>query len=64
MSAEHGTAEVSEDGTLGSVDFAEEFDPHLARSARVGGVLYSISPEVILSHELQSPENKIGEVPA
>jgi inhibitor of cysteine peptidase len=47
---------------LGRVDFEEAFDPHLARSVRVGGVLYSISPDMVLGHELQSPENKISEV--
>lgn len=47
---------------LGQVDFEDEFDPHSARSVRVGDVLYSISPELIQAHELRSPENKISEL--
>lgn len=66
------TAEVSmrildidlDDGieSLGSVDFSEAFDPHLARSVRIGDALFSVSPNLIQIHELREPDNKIGEV--
>ncbi|MEO1526987.1 MAG: beta-propeller domain-containing protein [Planctomycetota bacterium] len=66
------TAEVSmrvldidiEDGisAFGTVDFDEAFDPHLARSLRIGDSLVSLSPTNILIHPLRDPTESIGEL--
>lgn len=64
------TAEVSmrvldidlEDGitALGTVDFDNAFDPHLARSVRIGDTLASVSPTAVLLNELRDPDQSLG----
>ncbi|MEL6110484.1 MAG: beta-propeller domain-containing protein, partial [Planctomycetota bacterium] len=65
-----GTAEVSmrvldidlDDGinVLGTVDFEEAFEPHLARSVRIGDALASVSPTSVFLHELRDPDQALG----
>lgn len=53
-----------EDGitSLGSIEFADPFNPRDARSMRIGDALLTLSPDVIQSHVLRQPDQKLDEL--
>ena len=47
---------------LGTIDFDDAFNPHDARSVRIGDDLLAISPTVVQSHSLRNPDQQLDKL--